>query len=139
MSISFLPPPVVLKTMSSFTFPAGMESASTLQGVPEKGTGQRLCLGLGRSKAGCFPHYKIRSQNQDSGRGWPIDSPIGINSALPSLTASFFGASISALIKDSLTSELFMSVFVFPHEIVNFYSAGPRNSFPFCHPGAGSF
>lgn len=89
MSISFLSPPIVLKTMPFFTSLAGIESASAPLGVREKGTSQGLWLNLRRSKAGCFPHYKLGSQNQDGGRGWIIDSPVEMSSAPPSLTAFF--------------------------------------------------
>lgn len=54
MSISFLSPPIVLKTMPFFTSLAGIESASTPLGVREKGTSQGLWLNLRRSRLVVF-------------------------------------------------------------------------------------
>lgn len=91
-------------------------------GVPEKeGLAKGSVWAWGEVIAFVFPHYKLGSQTQDRGRGCPNHNALESTSVpLPSRIFFFFCTSISALIKVCLPSKLFMSVFVFPHGIVNF-------------------
>lgn len=113
MSISLLPRPIVLKAVSSFASLVGRV------GPNSEYQRERCWPGALVWAWDCFPHYKPGSQNQDVGRECPTDSPVGMNTA-PLTLQTFFCTSVSSFINICLASELFMSVFVFSHEIVNF-------------------
>lgn len=136
-NISLLPPPIVLKTVSSCTSLTGMglalDSVFHWESLRKRGQPKALS-GLEEKQQRLFflitnldPKPRMGGEGVLTTTHWnpPLfPFPHGF-------FFFFFGSSISALIKVCLPSKLFMSVFVFPHGIVNFQSARPGHFPPF--------